>query len=358
MANISTLGATNLVGQDYVATTPGGSPPAGTGVGGAVVAPVNPVTGTGNMTAPNQTASQTDKTTVDYTKQDPTKALDSTLSGGVVQGYLNDLLSQDSAYMRNAQQQGLNQAAGRGLRNSSIAAGAAQASSIAGANPILNNIMSLNNQREQQAYQAEQAEFDRGLTVNRDNANMANQVNLSNTQQQNQVGMNNTNLQSQTDQANAQLNQQANLANMDAEQRAALQNAQNQQQANLQNSQLQWQAEQAALGRTQSVNDKMLAAELQSKQAAQDYQFKNWLQDAGAKQQDWLNSQQYSREFSGMVSQMQLSTSADMFKQIVNAAINNPQTFPPEVAAGMQNYFTGNWAAVLGKYFPSTMGGN
>lgn len=296
MANISTLGADKtLVGNDYVAQTPAGTPPAGAGNTGAVVAPV----------APGQS------NTVDYTKQEPTKTLDSTQSGSVVQGYLNDLLSQDSAYMRNAQQQGFNQAASRGLRNSSIAAGAAQAASIQNAQPILNNIMSLNNQREQQAYQAEQAEFDRGLTVSRDNANMAQQT--------------------------------------------SLQNAQNQQQANLQNSQLQWQAEQAALNRTQSVNDKMLAAELAGKQAAQDYQFKSWLQDAGVKQQDWLNSQQYTRELNGLISQMQLNTSADMFKQIVSAAINNPQTFPPEVAAGMQNYFTGNWAAVLGKYFPNSV---
>ena len=186
------------------------------------------------------------------------------------------------------------------MRNSSIAAGAAQAANIQNAQPVLNNIMSLNNQREQQAYQGEQSQFDRDLTVSRDNANMANQTNL-------------------------------------------------------QNAQAQYQAEQAALNRTQSVNDKILTAELAGKQAAQDYQFKNWLQDAGAKQQDWLNSQQYNREFNGVLSQMQISTASDMFKQIVNAAINNPQTFPPEVAAGMQNYFTGNWAAVLGKYFPSTV---
>lgn len=274
MANISTLGAdTPVVGEDYVAKNPAGTTPAGT-----TATPVE----------------------VDYTKQNPTQIKDSAQSGQVVQGYLNDLLSQDSAFMRNAQQQGLNQAAGRGLRNSSIAVGAAQAANIQNAQPVLNNIMSLNNQREQQAYQGEQAEFDRGLTVSRDNANMANQTNL-------------------------------------------------------QNAQAQYQAEQAALNRTQSVNDKILTAELAGKQAAQDYQFKNWLQDAGAKQQDWLNSQQYNREFNGVLSQMQISTAADMFKQIVNAAINNPQTFPPEVAAGMQNYFTGNWAAVLGKYFPSTV---
>jgi len=398
-------GLSSLAGSNYVAQTNGG-PVAGTGLQGATsgwatVAPVsnvNPaqaqqaanVNGTGNVNSPTGQASLADKTTVDYTVTDPTKIQNAGLSGGVVQGYLNDLLSQDSAYMRNAQQQGLNLAAGRGLRNSSIAAGAAQASNIQNAQPILNQIMGLNNQREQQAFQAEQAGFDRGLTVARDNANMGNQVNLANAGAQNQMTISNNSLRSQTDLTNAQLNQQANLANQSNQQQTNLQNASlaqqaalanaqnqlqtnmqnaqnqqqtglanasNQQQANLQNSQLQWQAEQSALNRTQGVNDRILGAELASSQAAQDYQFKNWLQDAGARQQDWLNSNQYSREFNSNVAALQMSTSADMFKQILSAAINNPQTFPPEVAAGMQNYFTGNWAAVLGKYFPNTVGG-
>lgn len=285
MANISTLGNQNtVVGNDYVAKVED------TQGGGTATTPMTPPAG------------QTNPVQVDYTPPAPTQTKDATQSGSVVQGYLNDLLSQDSAYMRNAQQQGLNQAAARGLRNSSIAVGAAQASNIQNAQPILSNIMSLNNQREQQSFQGEQAQFDRNLTTARDNANIANQTNL-------------------------------------------------------QNAQLAYQTQQAALNRVQSVNDKILQAELAGKQAAQDYQFKSWLQDAGAKQQDWLNSNQYSRELNGVISQLQLNTSADMFKQIVNAAINNPQTFPPEVAAGMQNYFTGNWAAVLGKYFPNTVKG-
>lgn len=284
MANISTVERDKtIIGNDYVAQIE--NPTQG---GGTTATPVTPPAG------------QTTAPTVNYTPPPVTQVQPPAQSGSVVQGFLNDLLSQDSAYMRNAQQQGLNQAASRGLRNSSIAAGAAQASNIQNAQPVLNNIMSLNNQREQQSFQGEQAQFDRNLTTARDNANMANQTNL-------------------------------------------------------QNAQLAYQTQQAALNRTQSVNDKILAAELAGKQAAQDYQFKSWLQDAGARQQDWLNSNQYSRELNGVISQMQLQTSADMFKQIVSAAINNPQTFPPEVAAGMQNYFTGNWAAVLGKYFPNSV---
>lgn len=300
MANISTLGAVaptvvnpnppltqiqapqasapaattgTLVGNDYVAQVPPGSNPAGT-----VVAPP----------------------TVDYNAQPVTQAPAASGSGQVVQGYLNELLSQDSAYMRNATQQGTNAAAARGLRNSSIAAGNAQAAAIEGSMPILNNIMNLNNQREQNSFTGEQSQFDRDLTVSRDNANMALQ-----TQQQ--------------------------------------------------NAQQAYQAEQAALNRTQSVNDRILAGEIASKAAAEDFQFKSHLQDSAVKQQDWLASNQYNREFNGMLSQMQVNTAADLYKQIMSAALNDPESFPADVAAGMQNFFTGNFASIMAKYFPSTV---
>lgn len=262
-----------VVGNNYVAQTPAGSTPAGTGL------------------APP---------TVEYTPPTPTQIPPANQSGQVVQGYLNDLLSQDSAYMRNAQQQGLNIASSRGLRNSSIAAGNAQQAAIEGSMPILSQIMGLNNQREQQAFTGEQSQFDRDLTVSRDNANMS----LA-TQQQ--------------------------------------------------NAQQAYQAEQAALDRTQTVNNQVLQAELAGKQAAQDFQFKQYLQDSAVKQQDWLSSNAYNREFNGMLSQMQIGTAADLYKQIMQAALNDPETFTPEITAGMQNFFTGNYASVMAKYFPSTV---
>lgn len=264
---------TTVVGNDYVAQTPPGSNPAGT------------------VTTPP---------TVNYTPPPVTQAQPANQAGSTVQGYLNDLLSQDSAYMRDAARQGTNLAQARGLRNSSIAAGNAQQSAIAGSMPILNNIMDLNNMREQQAFTGEQSQFDRDLTVERDNANMALQ-----TQQQ--------------------------------------------------NAQQAYQSEQAALDRTQTVNNKVLDAELAGKQAAQEFQFKQWLQDAGVKQQDWLNSQQYDREFNGMLSQLPIKTASDLYQQLVQAAINDPEVFPPDVVAGMQNFYTGNMLAVFEKYFPSTV---
>lgn len=274
------LGATassntsTVVGNDYVAQVPGDGAQAG-----HVSTPVN----------------------VDYNPLPPTQIQPANTSGGVVQGYLNDLLSQDSAYMRNAQQTGFNQASSRGLRNSSIAAGNAQKASIDASMPVLGQIMGLNNQRETQAFTAEQSQMDRNLTVASQNANMANQTQLQNAMQA-------------------------------------------------------YQAQQSAIDRTQSVNNKLLDSTLQAQQAQQDYTFRAWLQDSAARQQDWLSSQSYNREFNGAVSQAQIRNSMDMYNMLLSAAIENPQVFTADVTAGMQNFFQGNFAALFNKYF--TTGGS
>lgn len=270
----SSTPTSTIVGNDYVAQNPPGS------LAGQVTNPVQ----------------------VDYNPQTPTQLRPPTESGGVVQGYLNDLLSQDSAYMRNAKQTGENMAAARGLRNSSIAAGNAQKSSIDASMPILGQIMNLNNQREQNAFSAEQSQFDRNLTVAGQNATMANQTQLQNSMQA-------------------------------------------------------YQSQQAAIDRTQGVNNRLLEAELQAKQAQQDYGFKAWLQDNAVRQQDWLSSQTYNREFNGAISQAQIKNSMDMYNMLLSAAIENPQVFTADITAGMQNFFQGNFAALMSKYFPSTTNG-
>jgi hypothetical protein len=81
--------------------------------------------------------------------------------GNVVSTNLNDLLSSGSRYIENARQRGREEAASRGLLNSSIAAGAAERSGIEASMPILDQIMGLNNQREAQANQSLEAQRDR-----------------------------------------------------------------------------------------------------------------------------------------------------------------------------------------------------
>lgn len=108
-------------------TAPGGGPP-----------PYNPVPGTtnGNPYAPPSSYSPYN----------------------VVTDNLNNLLSNDGTYMTNARQRGLEQAASRGMLNSSIAAGSSQRAALEAAQPILSNIMGLTSQRESQAFSSSEAQ--------------------------------------------------------------------------------------------------------------------------------------------------------------------------------------------------------
>lgn len=310
MANITSLDT--IKGQDYVAT-PTNPIPQGTGMSPSGPVPVNPMTGS----------------QVNYTPPQVTQVRDAAQSGQVVQGYLNDLLSLDNAYMRNATQQGLSIAGSRGLQNSSLAAGAAQAANINAAMPILGETMNLNNQREQQAYQGEQNQFDRNLSIEQ----LAAQQKFQSSE-----NFADRNLQSQLE--------------------SSRQNAQKQ----LQQSQLMFQSEQSNLDRTQRINEMMLNAklgqegaklqtELEGLRAQQDYNFKAWLQEDAVKQQDWLNSQNYIREFNGTIAANNVKTATDMWNTLFKYAVDNPEVYTPEITTGMQTFFTNTYFDMMGKYF-------
>lgn len=175
----------------------------------------------------------------------------------VVTGNLNKLLGQDSPYIQNARLRGAEAAQARGLRNSSIAAGASERAAIEAAQPIVSEIQDLTQQRENLAFQGEQATLDR----------------------------------------------------------------------------------------IQQVNNAML-----------DYQFKNALQGNAALQQDWLSSQEYTRQFNGDLAKVPIANAAALSQMIAQYALENPEVYTPATISGMQNFFTGSLAAILQQYFPSVYG--
>jgi hypothetical protein len=76
------------------------------------------------------------KTGVDTVKSDVPTGLSSVDTKSTVQGQLSSLLSQDSAYMQEARRSGQEQAAARGMLNTSMAAGASQREALKAALPI------------------------------------------------------------------------------------------------------------------------------------------------------------------------------------------------------------------------------
>lgn len=164
-------------------------------------------------------------------------------AGQVVQDYMTELLGENSGYIQSARRSGIEQAANRGLLNSSIAAGNSQRAAIDAAQPILNQITNLHNQREQLAFTGEQNQMDR--------------------------------------------DQQITMARIS----------------------------------------------------------------------DWAANNQFNREYNGNLSLLPIKNIMDLNAQLTQAAIDNPEIFPPEVVSGLGEFFGTNMLAMLQQWFPSQYGG-
>lgn len=241
-----------------------------------------------------------------------------------VMGNLDQLLGEEGSYITNARRRGMEQANARGLMNSSIASGTSQRAATEAAQPILSEMMDLNNQREAQTFQERmnainatvgltQQERDAAIQRARDQFNSAvglteNRENRAFTGQQNQLdrvqGVNNALLAGQLDQRRALLGSQ--------------------------------------LGREEAVLDTKLRQTLQNDAVAQ---------------QDWLASRDFTREFNGALSMMPITSAFQLNDTIQRYAMEHPEVYTPEVISGMSNFFNRNMLSMLQQYFPNLTGG-
>lgn len=134
--------------------------------------------------------------------------------GGYVQERMNSLLDENSDYIQLNRNQALQSMNGRGLLNSSMAAGAGQMAAIQSALPIA--------QQDAQTFN-QVGMFNVGQTnaASADNAAAKNQIELSNQAAQNNAASDFANAQNQTEQFNANTQQQQNLANQQAQNQAS-----------------------------------------------------------------------------------------------------------------------------------------
>lgn len=198
---------------------------------------------------------------------------------------LNDLISSNSLYMRNARQRGLEAAASRGLLNSSIASGSSMRSALEAAAPIA-------------AFDASRY----GSVADQNNA-----FRFGEAAAQNQMY--------RTDWMDSQ-SQARGFQYSDA------------------------------LANNQAVRQNWLDAESSSRNA----QFQDALAENQARRQDWLASQDFNRAFNGNLAMMPIASSADFLSNLMNAAINDPTVFTPDVISGYQNFFTGAFNNVISQY--------
>lgn len=86
---------------------------------------------------------------------------------------------------------------------------------------------------------------------------------------------------------------------------------------------------------------------------------KNMQQD-NAVLQDWMNSNQFNREFNGTLAMLPITNTYQLMQNIMQYGLDNPEVYTPDVISGTSNFFTRNMFDVLSQYFPgmvSTAGG-
>lgn len=154
---------------------------------------------------------------------------------------LDAITAEDSPYMQLARQQGMLTAASRGLQNSSLAAGASEASAVQAAAPLA----------EQNASEA--------ATAVQQNAALGTQVSEQNAQLGTQANEFNASENISQDQLNAQLGTQTSQFNAGQAQQASEFNAQQTQQNNQLNAQISAQTQQEILQQNADLNKQYLS---------------------------------------------------------------------------------------------------
>lgn len=245
-------------------------------------------------------------------------------SGSTVQDYLNGLLSENGSYLQNASRRGLETANSRGMLNGSIAAGASSRAAIEAAQPILDQIMNLNNAREGMSFTQGENTLNRTL--------------------QERLQAQGFNFEGGQNDLNRKL------------------------QSSLQSQNLGFQGQQNSLDRAQSVNNQLLqgtlqermarlGADINSNAAQQDFEFRRTLQGDQAAQQDWLATNQFNNQFNANLSMIPVTSSMQMLQALSQYALEDPETYTPEVMSGFTTFFNNNMVNLLQQYFPNS-GGN
>jgi len=81
------------------------------------------------------------------------------------------------------------------------------------------------------------------------------------------------------------------------------------------------------------------------------------MQQDNAVLQDWMNSNQFNREFNGALSMMPINNTYQLMQNIMQYGLDNPEVYTPDVISGTSNFFTRNMFDVLSQYFPGLYGG-
>ena len=244
-------------------------------------------------------------------------------AASIVNSHLGTILGSNNALMRNAQTQGLEQAASRGLQNSSIAAGAAQRAALDYAMPLVGHAQDTFNQREHRGWQT----GERLGTQDWQSGESALERDW-----RSEEALRDRDWRSLESQLDRQFT---------TEERNAVQ---------------AWQSGEAQLTRDQQILMANLQEEMNRAQrawTAEENQLNRDQQLTMAEVQNWLNNESFMRDFNAQLATMPINNTANLLNFISQQAITNPEIYTPDIVSGMSEFFTTNAMDVLSRYFPN-----
>lgn len=231
--------------------------------------------------------------------------------------FMQTIVGSNSPYIQQARRSALAQANSRGMLNSSIAAGNAEGAAIDRALPMFQQAFGLQGQREAQDFEGGQNDLNRAL----ERLGLGTQLFGQERQNQFTAGQNALDRLLQkygvdTESYNQAQQRILQKYGIDTD---LLNNRENR----------QFTGEQNALDRT----------------------LKQKLQSDATFQQDWLNSQSFTRQFNAALAMIPINSADQLTQMLAQYGAENPEVYTPEVMSGMINFLSKNLAAVIDQYF-------
>lgn len=266
-------------------------------------------------------------------------------AASIVNSHLGTILGSNNALMRNARTQGLEQAASRGLQNSTIAAGAAQRAALDYAMPLVGHAQDTFNQREHRGWQTGERLGTQDWQTGERALDRTHEFGLQENRQSWQSGESALERDWRSDEALRDRDWRSLESQLDREFTTEERNAVQ-----------AWQSGEAQLSRDQQILMANLQEEMNRAQrgwTAEQNQLDRDQQLTMAEVQNWLASEAFTRDFNAQLATMPINNTANLLNFIAQQAISSPETFTPDVVSGMSEFFTTNAMDVLSRYFPN-----
>ena len=274
-------------------------------------------------------------------------------AASIVNSHLGTILGSNNALMRNAQTQGLEQAASRGLQHSTIATGAAQRAALDYAMPLVGHAQDTFNQREHRGWQTGERLGTQDWQTGERALDRTHEFGLQENRQAWQSGESAIERDWRSDEALRDRDWRSLESQLDREFTTEERNAVQ-----------AWQSGEAQLSRDQQILMANLQEEMNRAQrgwTAEQNQLDRDQQLTMAEVQNWLNNESFMRDFNAQLATMPINNTANLLNFISQQAITNPEIYTPDIVSGMSEFFTTNAMDVLSRYFPNyfqNQGGN